>query len=148
MDFKLYTFSNAGSSDSHADLSENEVRICSSQFEKITGTPATRYRLKPWEAPVVRVSSTSGAVYRLLRGHGSLSILGSGCWIGPKTRSQLDVYERGAINVTLVHPQWLGRLRYLDEHPENEVRLIFKTAKLALILGVVNFALRPRKRES
>ena len=79
------------------DLSETEVRICSSQYEELIGQKASANRLKPWKGRVVALSSPSGTIYRLIKGHGNLSIPSGVCWIAPKTRSQLDIHDNSEV---------------------------------------------------
>jgi len=83
-----------------AELWENDVRICSSQFEQITSETATHNRLKPWKGRVVRVQSGEGAaIYRRLRGHGLISFPKGKAWLGSQSRSQLAVVEDDEVTI-------------------------------------------------
>jgi hypothetical protein len=59
---------------SPADICEGEIRICSSQFKELTGQSASANRLKPWKGRVVALTSPAGTIYRVVKGHGKLSI--------------------------------------------------------------------------
>ena len=123
------------------DFSEGEVRICSSQYEEISGSKVEVSRLKPWKARVVSVSSKSGTVYRLMKGHGSLSIVAGICWIGPKTRSQLDIHRDSDVEISAVSNQWLARFLYYNNHLEDAVRFSFRIGFWGLILAVLSLGL-------
>lgn len=60
-----------------SDISEDFIRVSSSDYEEVAGCPASRYRLKPWKGRVVGVRSESGQVWRLLKGHVNLPIRGN-----------------------------------------------------------------------
>jgi hypothetical protein len=128
-------------SDAPRDLGETEVRICSSQFEEITGQPAARYRLKPWKGRVVSVSTESGTVWRLLKGHGTLSIPAGECWMGPKTRTQVDVHKGSEITIECAYPQWLGRMSYYNNHLDDTVRFTFRIGIFGLVFAIVSLAI-------
>lgn len=123
------------------DVSEDFIRVCSSEYEKITGIPASRYRLKPWKGRVVNVSSESGTVWRLLKGHGNLSIRSGDCWLGPATCSQLDIADGSSIEVLPARSQWLGRLHYYNNHLNDAVRFSFRIGVGSLIFAVLSILL-------
>ena len=123
------------------DLSETDVRICSSQYEELTGQEASANRLKPWKAPVVALSSSNGTIYRLLKGHGNLSIPSGVCWIGSKTRSQLDIHDNSEVEITPVLNQWWARCLYYNNHLDDAVRFSFRIGFWGVILAVVSLGL-------
>ena len=123
------------------DLGENDVRICSSQFSDIAGCPASDNRLYPWKSRIVAVTTQAGTVYRLLKGHGSLPIPSGICWIGPRTRTQLDVQEDATIAIVIVRPQWLGRVLFYNNHLDDTVRFTFRLGVWGLIFAVLSLAL-------
>jgi hypothetical protein len=120
------------------DLSESDVRICSSQFKALIGQEASANRLKPWKGRVVALSSSTGTIYRLLKGHGNLSIPSGVCWIGSKTRSQLDIHDNSEVEITLVSNQWWARCLYYNNHLDDAVRFSFRIGFWGLILAVVS----------
>lgn len=123
------------------DIAESEVRICSSQYEKLTGQKASANRLKPWKGRVVRVTQPEGgAIYRLLKGHGNLSIPGGICWMGPKSRSQLDVHHNTEVEIKTVNPWW-GRILFYNNHLDDAVRFSFRIGFWGVILAVVSLGL-------
>jgi len=124
-----------------ADLGENDVRVCSSQYECIAGSPASKNRLYPWKSRVVSVSTSAGTIHRLLKGHGRLSIPAGVCWLGPRTRTQLDVQGSTEIKIELVRPQWLGRFRYYNTHLDDATRFTFRIGFWGLILGAASILL-------
>lgn len=123
------------------DLSEGEVRICSSQYKEISGKQAKVNRLKPWKARVVAVSSKSGTVYRLIKGHGSLPIAGGTCWIGPRTRSQLDIHQDSDVKISAVSNQWWARFLYYNNNLDDAVRFSFRIGFWGLTLAVLSLGL-------
>ena len=124
-----------------AELGENDVRICSSQFEQITGETATHNRLKPWKGRVVRVKSVTGdAIYRLIRGHGTMAIPKGKAWLGPQSRSQLAIVEGGEVSIQTVW-QPLGRFLYYHGHREDAVRFTFRISLWGLIFAVASISL-------
>lgn len=136
MKFKFRRFDNPPD-----DITENEVRICSSQFEELTGREASANRLKPWKGRVVRVSNPQGAaIYRLLKGHGNLSIPRGICWIGPRTRSQLDIHQNSEVELQRANP-FLGRLFYYNNHLDDAVRFSFRIVCWGLIIGILSLTL-------
>jgi hypothetical protein len=100
--------------ESPVDLGEIDGRICSSQYEELTGLKASANRLKPWKGRVVALSLPSGTIYRLIKGHGNLSIPSGVCWIAPKTRSQLDIHDNSEVEITPVSNQWWARCLYYN----------------------------------
>ena len=136
MKFKFKRFDNPPD-----DTTENEVRICGLQFEDLTSQKASVNRLEPWKGWVVRVSTPQGGViYRLLRGHGQLSIPAGICWMGPRTRSQLDVHENSEVEINRVN-QFFGRLRYYNSHLDDTVRFSFRIGVWGLLVGILSIAL-------
>jgi len=129
------------------DLGDEEVRVCATDFETIAGYPAKRYRLKPWKNCVVRISTEIGSVFRLLKGHGSLSIRQGDCWIGPKTRSQLGTHDGTTISVSVAEPRSIARLLYYNNHPKEAVRLNFRIG-LSLVLLLTAAMLLSNSRKS
>jgi hypothetical protein len=127
--------------ESPVDFSESDVRICSSQFKALTGQEASANRLKPWKGRVVALSSPAGTIYRLLKGHGNLSIPSGVCWIGPRTRSQLDIHDNSEVEITPVLNQWWGRCLYYNNHLDDAVRFSFRIGFWGLILSVVSLGL-------
>lgn len=123
------------------DISEIEVRICSSQYEELIGQKASANRLKPWKGRVVALSSPSGTIYRLIKGHGNLSIPSGVCWIGPKTRSQLDIHDNSEVEITPVSNQWWARCLYYNSHLDDAVRFSFRIGFWGVILAVVSLGL-------
>lgn len=124
-----------------SDNSEDFVRVCSSDYEAIAGCPASRYRLKPWKGRVVGVRSESRQVWRLLKGHGNLPIRGNDCWMGPATRSQLDIAEGSCVEIRTAKPQWLGRFNYYNNHLNDVVRFSFRIGIGGLVFAVVSILL-------
>lgn len=124
-----------------SDFSEDFIRVCSSEFESIAGCPASRYRLQPWKGRVVSVDSESGTIWRLLKGHGNLSIREGECWMGPATCSQLDVAQGSSVVVRAAKPQWLGRLNYYNNHLNDVVRFSFRIGVGGLFFAVVSIVL-------
>jgi hypothetical protein len=59
--------------------------------------------------------------------------------MGPKTRSQLDVHDGNTVSVTSVSPQWIGRLRYYNNHLDDTVRFAFRIAIWGLLLAILGF---------
>ena len=136
MKFKFKRFDNPPD-----DTTENEVRICGLQFEDLTGQKASVNRLEPWKGRVVRVSTPQGgAIYRLLRGNGQLSIPSGICWMGPRTRSQLDVHDNSEVEINRVN-QFFGRLRYYNSHLDDTVRFSFRIGVWGLLVGILSIAL-------
>ena len=123
------------------EITESEVRICSSQFKTLTGQEASANRLKLWKAPVVALSSSTGTIYRLLKGHGNLSIPSGVCWIGPRTRSQLDIHDNSEVEITPVLNQWWARCLYYNNHLDDAVRFSFRIGFWGLILAVVSLGI-------
>jgi hypothetical protein len=123
------------------DLTENEVRICSSQFEELTGFKASANRLKPWKGRVVALSSGSGTILRIARGHGSLSILAGFCWMGPRTRSQLGIKHDADVEITAMPNQWRARFHYYNNHLDDTVRFTFRIGFCGIILAVMSLGL-------
>lgn len=121
-----------------SDFSEDFIRVCAAQYESIAGCPASRYRLKPWKGRVVIVSSDFGAVWRLMKGHGSLPIRSGDCWMGPATCSQLDIADGSSIEVFHTRSQWLGRLHYYNNHLNDAVRFSFRIGAGGLVFAVVS----------
>jgi hypothetical protein len=119
------------------DLTESEVRICSSQFEELTGSKAFVSRLKPWKGRVVALTTKTGTIYRLVRGHGSLSIPAGICWLGPRTRSQLDVHPESELEIRMVPIQWLGRIFYYNSHLDDAVRFTFRIGFWGFMIGLI-----------
>ena len=126
-----------------SDISEDFIRVSSSYYEEVAGCPASSYRLKPWKGRVVTVSSDSGTVWRLLKGHGNLSIRSGDCWLAPATCSQLDIADGSSIEVFPARSQWLGRLHYYSNHnPLNDaVRFSFGLGAGGLVFAVVSILL-------
>ena len=62
-------------------------------------------------------------------------------WLGPRTRTQLDVQGSTEIKIELVHPQWLGRFRYYNNHLDDATRFTFRIGFWGLILGVASILL-------
>jgi len=124
-----------------ADFSEDFIRVYGVQYEEITGCPASRFRLKPWKGRVVTVSSDSGTLWRLLKGHGNLSIRSGDCWLGPATCSQLDIADGSSIEVFPARSQWLGRLHYYNNHLNDVVRFSFRIGAGGLVFAVLSILL-------
>lgn len=124
-----------------SDISEDFIRVCAAQYEEIAGCPASRFRLKPWKGRVVTVSSDSGTVWRLLKGHGNLSIRSGDCWLAPATCSQLDIADGSSIEVFPARSQWLGRLHYYNNHLNDAVRFSFRLGAGGLVFAVVSILL-------
>jgi hypothetical protein len=106
-----------------SDLAESDIRVCADDFRQMTGYPASRFRLQPWKTHVVTVTSRVGTVWRLLKGHGNLPARKDECWLGPGTRSQLNILDGSGLSVTVAKSQVLGRLR-----PSDAVRIAFRAA--------------------
>ena len=123
------------------DLCESDGRICSSQYQELIGQKASANRLKPWKGRVVALSSPSGTIYRLIKGHGNLSIPSGVCWIGPKTRSQLDIHDNSEVEITPVSNQWWARCLYYNNHLDDAVRFSFRIGFWGVILAVVSLGL-------
>jgi hypothetical protein len=123
------------------DIDEGSIRVCAPQFEEISGFPASRYRLKPWHGRIVSVSTDTGTVWRLLKGHGNLSIRQGECWTGPATRSQLDIEDGSTVNVSIAKPQWVGRFHYYNTHLSDSVRFSFRIGFWGLVFAVVSILL-------
>jgi hypothetical protein len=127
-----------------ADLNESEVRICSSEFEKLTGYSASTNRLKPWKGRVVALTSPEGTIYRVAKGHGNLPIPAGFCWVGPRTRSQLGIGHNSDIQITPMPNQWWARFLYYNNHLDDAVRFTFRIGFWGLIFGVVSLGLSLR----
>ncbi len=123
------------------DLTESEVRICSSEFEKLTGQSASAHRLKPWKGRVVAVATEVGTIYRLVKGHGNFSISAGFCWIGPRTRSQLGIRDESDLQITAMPNQWWARFLYYNKHLDDTVRFTFRIGFWGLILAVLSLGL-------
>jgi hypothetical protein len=123
------------------DMSENDLRACSSLFHQITGKSANENRLKPWKGRVVRITKGDSSVYRLLKGHGGYSLPDGVCWMRPKTQSQLDVHDGNTVRITTFIPQWIGRLSYYNNHLDDTVRFTFRIGFWGLILAVLGVGL-------
>jgi hypothetical protein len=123
------------------DITESEVRICSSQFEELTGAKAGANRLKPWRGRVVAVTSSVGTVHRVARGHGNLSIPAGFCWMGPRTRSQLGIKHDADVQITAMPNQWRARFLYYNNHLDDMVRFTFRIGFWGLILAVISLGL-------
>jgi len=122
-------------------LGENDVRICSAQFEEVAGETATHNRLKPWKGRVVIIQSATGAVlYRLLRGLGNMSIPKGKVWLGLKTRSQLSVNDGGEISIRTIW-QPAGRFLYYHNHLDDVVRFTFRIGVWGLLFAVLSIGL-------
>lgn len=130
------------------ELGDEEARVCSTDFETIAGYPAEKHRLRPWKNCVVRISTEIGSVFRLLKGHGSLSIRQGDCWIGPETRSQLGAHDGTTINVSVAEPRSIARLLYYNNHPNEAVRLNFKIGLSLVLLGTAAMLLRNSKKSA
>jgi hypothetical protein len=102
------------------DTTENEVRICSSQFED----PSASHRV----------------VRRLLKGKGQLAIPSSICWMGPRTRSQLDVHDNSEVEINRVN-QFFGRLWYCNSHLDETVRFSTRIGVWGLFVGSLSISL-------
>jgi hypothetical protein len=127
--------------DAPVDLAECDVRICSSQYEELTGEKASANRLKPWKGRVVALSSPSGTIYRLVKGHGNLPIPSGVCWIGPRTSSQLDINDDSVLEISPVTNQWWARCLYFNNHLDDAVRFSFRIGFWGLILALVSIGL-------
>ena len=121
-------------------ISENEIRIYSLQYEELTGHKASANRLKPWKGRVVRITTPSGSIHRLLKGNGNLPIQKDTCWMGPRTRSQLEICENLDVEISMVN-QLLGRFIYYNSHLEDAVRFSFRIGLWGLILGLLSLLL-------
>ena len=123
------------------DIDENSIRVCSIDYRDISGSPPSRYRLRPWKGRIVSVSSNSGTIWKLIKGHGTLSIRQGECWIGPATRSQLEVADGSSVTVRIVSPQWVGRFNFYNTHTDDAVRFSFRIAVWGLVLAIVSISL-------
>jgi hypothetical protein len=127
--------------DSPADICEGEIRICSSQFKELTGQPASAHRLKRWKGRVVAVTSPAGTVYRVVKGHGHRSIPAGICWMGPRTRLQLDIHHHSELEIDPMSIQWWARFLFYNHHLEDAVRFSFRIGFWGLILAVISLGL-------
>jgi hypothetical protein len=123
------------------DIDEGSIRVCAPEFQEITGFPASQYRLKPWQGRVVSVTTNAGIVWRLLKGNANLPIRKGECWMGPATRSQLDIEDGSTVNVLAAKPQWLGRFHYYNTHLNDAVRFSFRIGVWGLVFAVVSILL-------
>ena len=130
------------------DIGDAEVRVCATAIETIAGYPAEKHRLRPWKNCVVRISTDHGRVFRLLKGHGSLSIREGDCWIGHKTRSQLGAHDRTTISVSVAEPRSTAKLLYYKDHPNEAVRLNFRIGLSLVLLAAAALLLRNSKRSA
>jgi hypothetical protein len=130
------------------DLGDEEVRVCAADFETIDGYPAEKHRLRPWKNCVVRISTDTGSVFRLLKGHGTLSIRQGDCWIGPRTRSQLDAHDGTTISVSVAEPRSIARLLYHNNHPNEAVRLNFRFGLSLVLLATAAVLLRNSRKSA
>jgi hypothetical protein len=117
------------------DTSENYVWTDSSHFKQLTEHFASAYRVCPWKGRVVLVRGDKGAVYRLLRGNGGLSIESRECWFGTKTRNQLSIDVGGKLTIEPVWQPW-GRCCYYWNHIDDTVRLAARIGIAGLIFAV------------
>lgn len=134
--------------ESPPELGDKEVRVCATAFKTIAGYPAEKHRLRPWKNCVVRISTDTGSVFRLLKGHGSLSIREGDCWIGPKTRSQLGAHDGTTISVSVAEPRSIARLLYYNNHPNEAVRLNFRFGLSIVLLATAALLLTNNKKPS
>lgn len=130
------------------ELGDEEVRVCATDFQTIAGYSAEKHRLRPWKNCVVRISTDTGSVFRLLKGHGSLSIRQGDCWIGPKTRSQLDAHDGTTISVSVAEPRSTARLLYYNNHPNEAVRLNFRFGVSLVLLATAAVLLRNSRKSA
>jgi hypothetical protein len=124
-----------------ADLGDSEVRICSSQFEELTGQPASAHRLRPWKGRVVALTSRAGTIYRVAKGHGNLPLPAGRCWLGPRTRSQLGITAGADLEITAVRSQSWARFLYYNNHLDDAVRFTFRIGFWGLLIAVISLGL-------
>lgn len=116
------------------------------QLSDIIGNPKKDFKHKPWKGRVVRIrkeltvgGNSNIAIYRLIRGNGSLQINKGQYWLSHRTRGQLDLGPEDKILVDAPFQPW-ARYCYYNNHLDDATRLSFRIGFWGLILALISIS--------
>ncbi len=138
----ILTPSNALAEKSPDGMGHNYLCVQSYQLSEIVGDIVQDFRHKPWRGRVVRIRKVSSegeniAVYRLIRGSGSLLVSKGQYWMSRKTCGQLDLGPEDKIKVDVPFQFW-GRFCYYNNHLEDATRFSFRIGFWGLFLAAIS----------